>query len=67
MWSGRAEGSVYFAESGMETSEEEDAAQSDRRKYRQTAVLDEGKSGIGWKFANQGTFYTSPVVFIVHC
>jgi hypothetical protein len=52
----RMEGNLYCTESSVETSEEEDAAQSDRRKYRQAALLDESKSGIGWKFANQGTY-----------
>lgn len=53
VWSGRTEGNIYLAESGMETSEEEDAAGL-RKTYRQPAALDEEKSGIGWKFANQG-------------
>lgn len=55
VWSGRAEGDLYVTESGMETSEEEDVARPERT-YRQSAVLDEDKSGIGWKFANQGMF-----------
>jgi hypothetical protein len=54
VWSGRAEGDLYVTESGMETSEEEDVARPERRTYRPSAVLDESKSGIGWKFANQG-------------
>jgi hypothetical protein len=60
VWSGRAEGNLYFPESAVGTSEDEDSTQADRRKYRQTAVLDEGKSGIGWKFANQGMFDRHP-------
>jgi hypothetical protein len=57
VWRGpRMGGNLYCTESRVETSEEEDAAQSDRRKYRQAALLDESKSGIGWKFANQGTY-----------
>lgn len=54
VWSGGAEGSVYLTESGMETSEEEDTARP-RKRYRRPVALDESKSGIGWKFAHQGS------------
>lgn len=58
VWKGpRVEGDLYFTESGVDTSEEEDAAQMGRRKYRQTLLLNESKSGIGWKFGIQGTYY----------
>lgn len=57
VWSGaRAEGELYFA-GGIEASEDEDATQVDKRNFQQHEVLDETRSGIGWKFANQGTYY----------
>jgi hypothetical protein len=48
------EGSLYFTEADMEYSEDEDIAQVGKRKSRHTVILDESRSGIGWKFANQG-------------
>jgi hypothetical protein len=55
VWSGtRADEEFYLSESGIEMSDEEDIQQTDRRKRRQAMVLEEKKSGIGWKFANQG-------------
>lgn len=61
VWSGaRAEGDLFFTEESMETSEEEDATQVDRKKPRPNVVLDENKSGVGWKFAKQGISYYFP-------
>lgn len=55
VWSGtRADEELYMSESGIEMSDEEDIRQTDRRKRRQAMMLEERKSGIGWKFANQG-------------
>lgn len=49
--SGGLEADLYFADEG--SSEEDLNIQMRSRKARQL-VLDEGKSGIGWKYANQG-------------
>jgi hypothetical protein len=49
--SGRVEEELYFAD---EPSDEDLTAPARNAKGRQQMVLDEGKSGIGWKFANQG-------------
>lgn len=55
VWSGaRGEEELYFAESGIEMSDEEDTPQLGGRKRPQSVALEEKKSGIGWKFANQG-------------
>lgn len=55
VWSGaKGEEELYFAESGIEMSEEEDIPRTGRRKRTQSVVLGETRSGIGWKFANQG-------------
>ena len=58
LWSSpEVEGNLYFAERGVETSEEEAIAQMDKMKYRQAMILNENRSGIGWKFASQGIYY----------
>jgi hypothetical protein len=46
----------YFVES-LSTSSDEDMPQTSIGKERQTSRLEltESRSGIGWKFANQGT------------
>lgn len=50
----RSDEELYFTESSVEMSEGEDIAQTDKKRRRQTVVLEESKSGIGWKFASQG-------------
>lgn len=61
VWSGaKSEEELYFAESGIEMSEEEDILHMDRRKRPQSVALKESKSGIGWKFANQGMTTSCP-------
>lgn len=57
LWSGPGvEKNLYFPEGAMEESEEA-IAQMDKMRRRQTMILDENRSGIGWKFASQGILY----------
>lgn len=55
VWSGeKAVEEFYLTEGSADMSEEDDMARTDRRTRRQAVFLEEHKSGIGWKFANQG-------------
>ena len=51
------DGSELEAYSVESMSSEEDLTQSTNRRRQQTMDLSESKSGISWKYANQGTFY----------
>jgi hypothetical protein len=57
----RVDGDLYFNEGGMETTEEAAITQLDKMKRQRTIMLVENRSGIGWKFASQGSiiFYRS--------
>ena len=56
--SGLVEEDIYLAD---EPSDEDLKIPARNAAGRQHMVLDEGKSGIGWKFANQGIF-----LFLLH-